>query len=56
MVASIFLGVAIVTGIIAIVVALYAYQKVKQADEGNEKMKEVSSLIEEGSYSFIKVQ
>ena len=56
MVAPIFLGVAIVTGIIAIVVALYAYQKVKQADEGNEKMKEVSRLIEEGSYSFIKVQ
>ncbi|MFW9800784.1 MAG: sodium/proton-translocating pyrophosphatase, partial [Candidatus Thorarchaeota archaeon] len=56
MVAAAFIGTSILSGILAIVVALYSFRLVSKADEGDEKMKFVSTLIEEGAYSFIKVQ
>lgn len=56
MVAAAFLGTSILSGILAIIVALYTFRQVSQADEGNERMREVSALVEEGAYSFIKVQ
>ncbi|MHA2432823.1 MAG: sodium-translocating pyrophosphatase, partial [Candidatus Thorarchaeota archaeon] len=56
MVAEALIGTSILSGILAIIVALYSFRQVNQADEGNERMKEVSALIEEGAYSFIKVQ
>jgi len=56
MVAAAFLGTSILSGLLAIIVALYTFRQVNQADEGNERMREVSALIEEGAYSFIKVQ
>ncbi|MFQ5831352.1 MAG: sodium-translocating pyrophosphatase [Candidatus Thorarchaeota archaeon] len=56
MVAAVFIGTSILSGILAIVVALYSYRLVSKAHEGDEKMKTVSALIEEGAYSFIKVQ
>ncbi|MGV9103271.1 MAG: sodium-translocating pyrophosphatase [Candidatus Thorarchaeota archaeon] len=52
----IFLSVSIISGLLAIFVALFSFQKVKTYDEGNEKMREVSRLIEEGAYSFINIQ
>ncbi len=56
MVAAAFLATSILSGILAIIVALYTFRQVNQADEGSERMREVSALIEEGAYSFIKVQ
>ncbi|MFX0106802.1 MAG: sodium-translocating pyrophosphatase [Candidatus Hodarchaeota archaeon] len=54
--AILFLGSAIASGLFAILVALFTYYQIKQVDEGSEKMREVSALVEEGAYSFIKVQ
>ncbi len=54
--AILFLGVAIGSGLLSIFVALYIFYMVNKADEGDEKMREVSALIEDGAYSFIKVQ
>ncbi|MHA1712447.1 MAG: sodium-translocating pyrophosphatase [Candidatus Ranarchaeia archaeon] len=56
MAAVAFIGITILTGVLAIVVALYSFFKVIRADEGDAKMREVSALIEEGAYAFIKVQ
>ncbi|MHA2141170.1 MAG: sodium-translocating pyrophosphatase [Candidatus Thorarchaeota archaeon] len=54
--AILFLGVAIGSGLLSIFVSLYIFYMVNKADEGDEKMREVSALIEDGAYSFIKVQ
>jgi K(+)-stimulated pyrophosphate-energized sodium pump len=54
--AILFLGVAIGSGLLSIFVSLYIFYMVNKADEGSEKMREVSALIEDGAYSFIKVQ
>lgn len=56
MAAPLFLGTSIASGVLSIVVALFIYYQVKNADQGNQKMREVSALVEEGAYSFIKVQ
>ena len=54
--ATLFLGTGIASGLLAIFVSLFIYYQVKNADQGSEKMREVSALVEEGAYSFIKVQ
>ncbi|MHA1938319.1 MAG: sodium/proton-translocating pyrophosphatase, partial [Candidatus Thorarchaeota archaeon] len=54
--AILFLGVAIGAGLLSIFVALYIFYMVNKADEGDQRMREVSALIEDGAYSFIKVQ
>ncbi|MFW9917975.1 MAG: sodium-translocating pyrophosphatase [Candidatus Thorarchaeota archaeon] len=51
-----FLSVGFLSGLLAIIVALFTYRTVLQADEGNERMREVSHLIQNGANSFIKVQ
>ncbi|TFF83922.1 sodium-translocating pyrophosphatase, partial [Candidatus Thorarchaeota archaeon] len=52
----IFLSVAIISGFLAIIVALYSFKKVQSFDEGSDRMREVSALIEDGAYSFINIQ
>jgi K(+)-stimulated pyrophosphate-energized sodium pump len=54
--APLFLGTSIASGLLSIFVALFIYYQVKNSDQGSEKMREVSALVEEGAYSFIKVQ
>ncbi|MFX1510404.1 MAG: sodium-translocating pyrophosphatase [Promethearchaeota archaeon] len=56
MITYIILGIAIFIGLLAILVALVFYRLVMRAEEGNERMREVSNLIEEGAYSFLRVQ
>ncbi len=51
-----FLSISVASGLLAVVVALLVFRHVMTADEGDEKMKRVSALIEEGAYSFIKRQ
>ncbi|MHA2152513.1 MAG: sodium-translocating pyrophosphatase [Candidatus Thorarchaeota archaeon] len=51
-----FLTTGLISGLLSIFVSLYIYQMVMKTDEGSDRMKEVSSLIEKGAYSFIKVQ
>jgi len=51
-----FLSVGFLSGLLAIFVALFTYRKVLEADEGNERMREVSKLIQDGAASFIKIQ
>ncbi|MDF1538654.1 MAG: sodium/proton-translocating pyrophosphatase [Candidatus Thorarchaeota archaeon] len=51
-----FLSVGFLSGLLAIIVALFTYRKVLEADEGNERMQEVSNLIQDGTASFIKIQ
>ncbi len=51
-----FLSAGLLSGLLAIFISLYIYREVMKADEGSDKMKEVSALVEEGAYSFIKVQ
>jgi K(+)-stimulated pyrophosphate-energized sodium pump len=50
------LGISIVTGLIAILVAFAFFRLVMKADEGNEKMRKVSKLIEQGAKSFLSIQ
>lgn len=47
---------AVFIGLLAILVAMAFYRLVMREDEGNEKMREVSNLIEEGARSFLSVQ
>ncbi|TXT57034.1 MAG: K(+)-insensitive pyrophosphate-energized proton pump [Candidatus Thorarchaeota archaeon] len=54
--ALIFLAVTVLSGILSILVAIFTFRKVMAFDEGDDKMREVSHLIEEGAYSFIKIQ
>lgn len=54
--AILFLATGIASGLLSILVALFIYYQVKKADQGSEKMREVSALVEEGAYSFIKIQ
>jgi len=56
MITSIILSIAIFIGLIAILVAMIFYRLVMRADEGNERMQQVSGLIEEGAKSFLRVQ
>ncbi len=56
MITIIILSVAIFIGLLAILVALVFYQLVMREDEGNERMQEVSKLIEDGAQSFLRVQ
>lgn len=51
-----FLSAGLISGLFAIFVALYIYWEVMKADEGSDRMREVSGLVEEGAYSFIRVQ
>ncbi len=51
-----FLSVGFLSGLLAIIVALYTYREVLKADEGNDRMQEVSKLIQDGANSFIKIQ
>ncbi|MFW9767353.1 MAG: sodium-translocating pyrophosphatase [Candidatus Thorarchaeota archaeon] len=51
-----FLSTGFGSGLLSILIALYIYRMVMNADEGTDRMKEVSGLIEEGAHSFIKVQ
>ncbi|MFW9792908.1 MAG: sodium-translocating pyrophosphatase [Candidatus Thorarchaeota archaeon] len=51
-----FLSTGLLSGFLSVFIALYIYRMVMNADEGTNRMKEVSGLIEEGAYSFIKVQ
>jgi K(+)-stimulated pyrophosphate-energized sodium pump len=51
-----FLSTGLVSGLLAVFISLYIYREVMKADEGSERMREVSALVEEGAYSFIKVQ
>ena len=51
-----YLSIGLLSGLLAIFVALYTYRKVMQADEGNQRMREVSHLIQNGANSFIKIQ
>ncbi len=46
----------LLSGLLAIFVAVYTYRKVMQADEGDQRMREVSHLIQNGADSFIKIQ
>jgi K(+)-stimulated pyrophosphate-energized sodium pump len=54
--AIMFLTVAILSGILSIVVAILTFRRVMKYDEGDDKMKHVSALIEDGAYSFIRIQ
>lgn len=51
-----FLSVGLLSGLLAVFVALYTYRTVLQANEGNDRMQEVSKLIQDGAASFIKIQ
>ena len=51
-----FLATGLGSGLLSILIALYIYRMVMNADEGTDKMKEVSKLIEDGAHSFIRVQ
>ncbi len=53
---ALFLLTGALTGLLAIFVALLTYWKVMQADEGGERIKEISCLIQDGANAFIKVQ
>jgi K(+)-stimulated pyrophosphate-energized sodium pump len=53
---DLFLLTGLLSGCLAIFVALLTYRKVMKADEGDDRMKEVSHLIQEGADSFIKIQ
>ncbi|MFX1271264.1 MAG: sodium/proton-translocating pyrophosphatase, partial [Promethearchaeota archaeon] len=54
--APLFLGTSIASGVLSILVAFFIYYQVKKEDQGSEKMREVSALVEKGAYSFINVQ
>ncbi|MHA3963392.1 MAG: sodium-translocating pyrophosphatase [Candidatus Thorarchaeota archaeon SMTZ1-45] len=51
-----FLSTGLLSGLLAVFVALLTYRKVMQADEGDDRMREVSHLIQEGANSFIQIQ
>ncbi len=51
-----FLSTGLVSGLLSILVALITYKKVMQADEGDQRMREVSHLIQGGANSFIRIQ
>ena len=56
MITIIILSFAISIGLLAVLVALVFYRLVMREDEGNERMREVSKLIEDGAHSFLRVQ
>ncbi len=51
-----FLTTGLLSGLLAVFVALFTYRQVMQADEGDERMQEVSRLTQDGADSFIKIQ
>ncbi|MFW9962764.1 MAG: sodium-translocating pyrophosphatase [Candidatus Sifarchaeia archaeon] len=51
-----FLSTGLLSGLLAVFVALLTFRKVMQADEGDDRMREVSHLIQEGANSFIQIQ
>ncbi len=53
---ELFIFVALIAGVIAIVLAIYFAKLVMKEDPGNERMVEVSGYIEAGAKTFIKVQ
>jgi K(+)-stimulated pyrophosphate-energized sodium pump len=53
---DLFLLTGFLSGLLAVLVALFTYHQVMKADEGDDRMKEVSRLIQEGANSFIKIQ
>ena len=56
MITIIILGVAIFAGLFAILVAFIFFRLVMRTDEGNERMRKVSQLIEEGAHSFLSIR
>ncbi|UCE09108.1 MAG: sodium-translocating pyrophosphatase [Candidatus Thorarchaeota archaeon] len=52
----VFLSVAIFSGLLSILVSVLTFRRVMKYDEGDDKMKSVSALIEDGAYSFIRIQ
>ena len=54
--ANILLLIALITGLISILAAIYFTVIVMRKDRGNEKMIEISGYIETGAKSFLKVQ
>jgi K(+)-stimulated pyrophosphate-energized sodium pump len=53
---NLLLLIALITGVISILAAIYFTVIVMRKDRGNEKMIEVSGYIETGAISFLKVQ
>ena len=53
---NILLLIAILTGVLSILAAIYFTIIVMREDRGNEKMIEVSGYIEKGAKHFLKVQ
>ena len=53
---DLFILVALIAGVAAILLALYFARIVLKQDSGNERMVEVSGYIEKGAKTFIKVQ
>ncbi|MCE7738539.1 MAG: sodium-translocating pyrophosphatase [Candidatus Heimdallarchaeota archaeon] len=53
---NILLLIALITGVISILAAIYFTVIVMRKDRGNEKMIEISGYIETGAKSFLKVQ
>lgn len=51
-----FIVTTLVAGFLAILVAIYIFRENEKADQGDERMIEVSRLIEEGAKSFINRQ
>ena len=51
-----FIGTTLASGLLAVFVAIWIFIQNEKADQGGEKMREVSALIEAGAYSFIKRQ
>ncbi len=51
-----FVSVALLAGLLSVLVSLLSYRAVMKADEGNENMREVSRLIQDGAVSYIRIQ
>ena len=47
---------AIVCGLLSIVYAIWASRSVMSADAGNERMQEISRMVQEGAAAFLKAE
>ena len=56
MITVIILVATVVAGLLSVLVAFYFFRLVMKADEGNEQMRDVSKLIEQGAHSFLSIQ
>ncbi|MGY8696833.1 MAG: sodium/proton-translocating pyrophosphatase, partial [Verrucomicrobiia bacterium] len=48
--------VAIVAAVFALGFALAKYKAIMKRDEGNDKMKEIAKMIQDGAYAFLKAE